>query len=204
MISNLLNSLFLDSYSKCCIRDTTGTHTPVKREHLRRQTSWKYGNGPYWPIHPSSIVTGFKNVYCGIETCPGYMPGCYIQAKNKILIGDYTQISANVGLITANHDVYDLRKHIPSSGITIGRYCWLGMNVVVLPGVELGDFTIVGAGSVVTRSFQEGFCVIAGNPAKKIKELKKEECIIYHRENPYNGFVKSTFFEDYRRKYLNV
>ena len=45
------------------------------------------------------------------------------------------------------------------------------MNVVVLPGVELGDGTIVGAGAVVTRSFPEGECVLAGNPAKIIRTL---------------------------------
>jgi acetyltransferase-like isoleucine patch superfamily enzyme len=45
------------------------------------------------------------------------------------------------------------------------------MNAMILPGVHLGDNTIVGAGSVVTKSFPEGNVVIAGNPAKIIKKL---------------------------------
>ena len=45
------------------------------------------------------------------------------------------------------------------------------MNSVILPEVTLGDYTIVGAGSIVTKSFTKGNCVIAGNPAKVIKEL---------------------------------
>jgi acetyltransferase-like isoleucine patch superfamily enzyme len=45
------------------------------------------------------------------------------------------------------------------------------MNSVILPGVELGPHTIVGAGSIVTKSFPEGNCIIVGNPAKKIKDL---------------------------------
>ena len=42
---------------------------------------------------------------------------------------------------------------------------------MILPGITLGDNTIVGAGSVVTKSFPEGNCIIAGNPAKKIRDL---------------------------------
>jgi acetyltransferase-like isoleucine patch superfamily enzyme len=45
------------------------------------------------------------------------------------------------------------------------------MNSVVLPGVHLGDHTVVGAGSVVTRSFPEGNCILAGAPARLIKDM---------------------------------
>ncbi|MNL61911.1 putative acetyltransferase [compost metagenome] len=55
---------------------------------------------------------------------------------------------------------------------------------MVLPGVQLGEFTIVGAGAVVTKSFTEGYCVIAGNPARVIKSLDKEKCLAFARENP--------------------
>ncbi len=55
--------------------------------------------------------------------------------------------------------------------LVIGDNCWIGMNSVVLPGVKLGEKTIVGAGSVITKSYEEGHCIIAGNPAKIIKYL---------------------------------
>lgn len=187
-----------------CIEETRGTQTPIRIEHILRQNFTIRRKGVYWPIDKTSIVSGWQNIYCGIETCPGYMPGCYVQAVNLIYIGDYTQIAANVGLISANHNPYDLRCHEKGPGIRIGAYSWIGMNSVILPDVELGEFTIVGAGAVVTKSFKDGYCVIAGNPARMIKELDRTKCVKYHRDNPYYGFLRGVAFEAYRKKYLNV
>ena len=97
--------------------------------------------------------------------------GNYFQALGKITIGHGTWIAPNVGLITANHCVDNLEEHEPAKPITLGENCWIGMNSTILPGVTLGPRTIVGAGSVVTKSFPDGNCVIAGNPAKVIRTL---------------------------------
>jgi acetyltransferase-like isoleucine patch superfamily enzyme len=86
-----------------------------------------------------------------------------------------------VGLISANHDLIDNTKHIKAEPIRIGKFCWIGMNAVILPSVILGDFTTVGAGAVVTKSFPEGYCVLAGNPATVIKYLDKETCELYRK-----------------------
>ena len=59
-----------------------------------------------------------------------------------------------------------------------------------MPGVTLGDYTIVAAGAVVTKSFPEGFCVIGGVPAKKIKDLEKSSCIFYENKNKFIGYKK--------------
>ena len=99
--------------------------------------------------------------------------GCYFQAASDacINIGRGTFIAANVGIITANHDLQNLEKHMSGKDVTIGEKCWIGMNSVILPGVTLGEGTVVGAGSIVTKSFTEGHCVIAGNTSKLIREL---------------------------------
>ena len=55
--------------------------------------------------------------------------------------------------------------------VIIGDKTWIGMNSLILPGVVLGPNTVVGGGSVVTKSFPDGHCVIAGNPAKLIKNI---------------------------------
>ena len=99
-------------------------------------------------------------------------PGTYFNNFSaKIYLGKGIYIAPNVGIITANHDVNDLKKHISGENVIIGDYSWIGMNSVILPGVKLGEKTIVGAGSVVTKSYEEGNIVIAGNPAKVIKKL---------------------------------
>ena len=185
------------------VRETRGNQTPVTLEMWKKQRVSLHNKRVYWPVHETSIVSGYKNIYAGIDTSPGYMPGCYIQAIGEIYIGDYTQISSNVGIITANHDLYDSRKHIVEK-VSIGKYCWIGMNSVILPGVVLGDNTIVGAGSVVTKSFSEGYCVIVGNPARKITNLDKSEVILHECTNKYNGYIPSEEFEVYRKKNLNI
>lgn len=96
--------------------------------------------------------------------------GTYFQNfAAEIVLGRGCYIAPNVGLITANHDPADVSKHLPGANITIGEKCWIGMNCVILSGVSLGPNTIVGAGSVVTKSFPEGHCIIAGSPARHIR-----------------------------------
>ena len=98
--------------------------------------------------------------------------GIYYQAFGSIKIGKGTYIAPNVGLITSNHDIKNLDNHMPPQKIILGEKCWVGMNSVTLGGVVLGENTIVGAGSVVTKSFPEGHCIIAGNPAKKLRNIE--------------------------------
>ena len=101
--------------------------------------------------------------------------GNYFQANGKITIGSGTYIAPNVGIITQNHNNCDPSKRESAEDVRIGKACWIGMNSVILPGVTLGDHTVVGAGSVVTKSFEEGNCVICGNPARLLKRIEGTE-----------------------------
>lgn len=92
---------------------------------------------------------------------------------NGIEVGDRTNLGPGVGLISANHDPADNTRWLPADPIRLGKDCWLGMNAIILPGVQLGDRTVVGAGSVVTKSFADGYCVIAGNPARLLRLLPR-------------------------------
>lgn len=124
-------------------------------------------------VHYTSIVR--KTVHLGKNVAP-YLAnsgGCYIQGINTIFIGDDCMIAPGVKIISANHDLKDFSKHDKSvNPIRIGNNCWLGANAIILPGVHLGNNVIVGAGSVVTKSFPDNV-VIAGNPARIISHLTK-------------------------------
>ena len=128
------------------VKETASTQTPAPLDIWFSQHVLLKNNGPYWPVHPSSAVDNWRNVLAGVETSPGLMPGCYISALDKIYIGDYTQVAANVGIISGNHVPEDNRKFALAE-VRIGAYCWIGMNAVILPGVTLGDFTVVAAGA---------------------------------------------------------
>lgn len=125
-----------------------------------------------FPVSHRNNVGNYKNIIFDPNDLNNFQNyGNYYQVDDgKIIIGKGTYIAPNVGIITQNHDLYDLDKHSESKDVEIGNNCWVGMNSVILPGVKLGNHTIVGAGSIVTKSFIEGNCVIAGNPAKIIKK----------------------------------
>lgn len=86
----------------------------------------------------------------------------------------------------------------------IGDYSWIGMNSVVTAGVTLGPRTIVAAGAVVTKSFPEGFCILAGVPAKVVKYLDKDQFQPWCMENEYYGYIPKEKFEFVRKKYLDI
>lgn len=186
------------------IKETKDTQTPITFLKWYDQKILGKNDGPYWPVHPTSTVGGWQNIYCGIETSPGYSFGNYISAHvGTIYIGDYTQIAPNVGIISQNHSLTDNRKY-EAKDVKIGNYCWIGMGAIILPGVHLGDYTIVAAGAIVSKSFHDGFCVIAGNPAKIIKNLNPSECVFHKSDFEYNGYIKAKDFEDFRKSNLNI
>lgn len=126
----------------------------------------------YWPIGKNVRITNGKNIEFDVDSVNVFQnPGGYFQCDTgKIKIGKGCYVAQNVGIITRNHNPAQPDEYLPAKDVVIGDCCWLGMNVVILPGVHLGNHTTVGAGAVVTHSF-EGNCVIAGNPAKVIRSL---------------------------------
>ena len=104
----------------------------------------------------------------GLDTAPGMSQANYIQGRNGIHMGDNVRLGPGVGIISSNHNANDLNKWDHSSPISIGDNVWVGMNSVILPGVNIGSNTIIGAGSVVTKDIPSGV-VACGNPCRVVK-----------------------------------
>lgn len=100
-------------------------------------------------------------------------PFTSLLAKCSISIGEGTLLAS--GVVVVDHDHYlaepftDIKFTGKRAPVTIGKYCWIGANAVILKGVTLGDYCVVGAGAVVTKSFPEK-SIIAGVPARIVKK----------------------------------
>lgn len=97
------------------------------------------------------------------------MGGCLMMSAGGITIEDEAQIAANVQLISNNHDLEN-RMIITCKPIKICRRAWIGAGATILPGVTIGENSVVGAGSVVTHDVPPD-TIVAGNPAKIIKKI---------------------------------
>lgn len=109
-------------------------------------------------------------------------PGAYISGWGGVSVGDGTIIGPNLAIHSANHNFKD-SKYIPYDEtfdfrkVTIGQNVWIGANVIIVPGSEIGEGCIVGAGTVVSGSIPP-LSIIVGNPCKVIKQRDAEH---YHR-----------------------
>lgn len=101
-----------------------------------------------------------------------------------IYVGDYTMFGPNVVIATAGHPILpELREKLYQYNmpVHIGRNCWLGAGVIVLPGVCIGDNSVIGAGSVVTHDIPVN-SVAVGNPCRVIRKIGQRDREFYFRD----------------------
>lgn len=101
-----------------------------------------------------------------------------------IYVGDYTMLGPNVVLATAGHPILPELRPLAyqyNMPVHIGKNCWLGAGVIVLPGVTIGDNTVIGAGSVVTKDIPANV-VAVGNPCRVLREISEHDKEFYFKD----------------------
>ena len=153
----------------------------AKREALLKEMFAELGENCY--IEPPLCSNwGGKHVHFGKGVYANF--NLTLVDDTHIYVGDHTMIGPNVTLATAGHPILPaLREEVYQFNlpVRIGRSCWLGAGVIVLPGVTIGDNTVVGAGSVVTRDLPCGV-VAAGNPCRVLREIGERDRLYYWRD----------------------
>jgi acetyltransferase-like isoleucine patch superfamily enzyme len=136
-----------------------------------RQKILGYNRHVHWPVHFTSTIKCPEKINKPKNRAPGSAAGCYIDARNGIILEENVWIGPRVSIISQNHSNLNFKEYLQDNPIIIRKNCWLAAACIILPSVELGEHTIVAAGAVVTKSFPEGNQLLAGNPAVVIKKL---------------------------------
>ena len=146
-----------------------------------------YIESPYFANWGGHHVHLGSNVYANA--------GLKLVDDTHIYIGDCTMLGPNVVLATAGHPIdpelraQALQYNMP---VRIGKNCWLGAGVIVMPGVTIGDNTVIGAGSVVTRDIPSGV-VAVGNPCRVLREVGEHDRKYYFKDKK----IPQEFFEKF-------
>ncbi|GHB24552.1 hypothetical protein GCM10007094_10750 [Pseudovibrio japonicus] len=120
-------------------------------------------------------------------------PSARLFALGGITIDEGSIAGPNLTIYTSNHDFFGTatipysNETISKKNVAVGKGCWLGDSVILLPGTELGDHCLVGAGSVVRGTFPAG-SILLGNPAKVVKTLSKIQLAAKH-----DGLARGAF-----------
>ncbi len=111
-----------------------------------------------------------------------------------IYVGDNTMFGPNVTVATAGHPILpELREqgYQYNMPVHIGKNCWLGAGVLVMPGVTIGENTVIGAGSVVTKDIPANV-VAVGNPCRVLREINEHDKVFYFKNHKINDKIKGT------------
>ena len=145
-----------------------------KRAALLREMFAEIGDGCYIepPLHANwggRHVHFGKNIYANFHLT--------LVDDTDIYVGDDTMFGPNVTVATAGHPILPaLREQVYQYNmpVFIGRNCWIGAGAILLPGVHIGDGTVIGAGSVVTKDIPANV-VAVGNPCRVIKNIEDND-----------------------------
>ncbi len=156
-----------------------------KREEMLKEMFCEIGENCYIepPLHAN---WGGKHVHFGKNVYANF--GLTLVDDTHIYVGDGTMFGPNCVIATAGHPIdpelreRQLQYNVP---VHIGKNCWLGAGVLVMPGVTIGDNTVIGAGSVVTKDIPSNV-VAVGNPCRVLREIGEHDKEFYFRDRRIN------------------
>ena len=126
-----------------------------------------------------------KNVYANFNLT--------LVDDTHIYVGDYTMIGPNVTIATAGHPILPVLREQAyqyNASVHIGRNCWLGAGVIVLPGVTIGDNSVIGAGSIVTKDIPANVIAV-GNPCRVLREISDHDREYYFKDKKIDQKIRS-------------
>lgn len=147
-------------------------------KYKSKKLAKKYNLSP--SVNLGEVLIYGKNITIGEHT---YMNGGYLQAgkMNSIHIGKWCAIGYNVSIIAETHSIYfptgpESVRPMKSADVEIGDGVWIGTNVVILPGVKIGNYAVIGANSVVRKDVPERGVLTFNSDATIMFVKNNEKC----------------------------
>ena len=152
-----------------------------KREEMLKDMFAEIGENCY--IEPP-LHANWGGKHCHFGKCVYANFNLTLVDDSHIYVGDYTMIAPNVVIATAGHPILpELREkqYQYNMPVHIGRNCWIGAGALIMPGVTIGDNTVIGAGSVVTKDIPANV-VAVGNPCRVLREIGEHDREFYFKD----------------------
>ncbi len=147
-------------------------HLPVRTLRRAYLKVWLGTMGPGTGVQMGCRFLNGRKVHLGGRNVINF--GCLLDGRKfQIRIGNDVSIGPEASILTLGHDPQSPEFADRGGDVVIGNRVWIGYRAIILPGVTIGDGAVVGAGTVVTKNV-EPFTIVAGNPAIKIGDRRRE------------------------------
>ncbi len=132
-------------------------------------------------IEPPFYCCYGTNIMIGDDSYINF--NCHFVDDGKILIGKKVMFGPGVTIATVGHPIRpDMREYMYSQPVVIEDNCWIGAGTIICPGITIGENSVIGAGSVVTKDVPQN-SVAVGNPCRVIREIDEHDMKYYYKDN---------------------
>ncbi|MDH6370257.1 galactoside O-acetyltransferase [Paenibacillus sp. PastF-3] len=152
--------------------DDLDKRTQLMQEIFGRETkAW---------IEPPFYFCYGTNIEIGDGTYINF--NCNFVDDTKIIIGKNVMFGPSVTIATVGHPIHpDYRGYMYADPVKIENNCWIGANVTICPGVTIGENTVIGAGSVVTKDIPAN-SIAVGNPCRVMRTINEHDLKYYYKD----------------------